>query len=399
MACLVCRAAEVAPELDVGAWPVASFFTRSADEPERPVRLQLGQCGRCGTIQLVEPVSHELLVPPYDWLFAREPEDHLDEVVDNLRALPGITTDSVVAGHNSKDDTTVDRFAKFGFDNRWRIQVREDLGVENPNANIETVQKLTTPETMRAVADNRGQADILICRHIIEHTEGLRAFVRGLAELVKPGGYVMIEAPDCRRSLDLADYAMVWEEHSLYFTPETFQNVLTLGGFETVRQDQYPYPFENSMVVIARKTGEPRELEITDAARAQVGLLRRYADAYEPTTRALRAYLERARERGPIALFGAGHLACAFVNFHRLHGLIDFVADDTPQKQGLFLPGTGLPILPSKTLAERGVKLCLFAVSPGSEDRIAANHRAFLDQGGEFRSVLAASPRSVRNEV
>ena len=53
------------------------------------------------------------------------------------------------------------------------MKLDEDLGVTNPAANIETVQKLTTPERMAAIAARRGAADILIVRHIMEHAEDL----------------------------------------------------------------------------------------------------------------------------------------------------------------------------------------------------------------------------------
>ena len=56
-----------------------------------------------------------------------------------------------------------------------------DLGVKNPAANIETVQKLTTPERMSAIAARRGAADVLIVRHIMEHAEDLHAFIHGIA--------------------------------------------------------------------------------------------------------------------------------------------------------------------------------------------------------------------------
>ena len=69
---------------------MSSFFLQDANAPERDFRLALGQCENCGTIQIMEPVPHDALVPPYDWLFAREPEEHLDEVVDQIVALPGV---------------------------------------------------------------------------------------------------------------------------------------------------------------------------------------------------------------------------------------------------------------------------------------------------------------------
>ncbi len=396
MACLVCGSRAVVERLDVGRHPVSSFYLRTRDAPEREFRLALGQCEDCGTIQSTAIVPYDALVPPYDWLFAREPEEHLDEVVDQIVALPGVGADSVIAGLTSKDDSTVERFKRKGFRRSWRVKLDEDLGITNPAANIETVQMLTTPERMAAIAARRGAADVLIVRHITEHAEDLHAFIRGLAALLKPGGILMVEVPDCTASLRLNDYCMVWEEHSLYLTPETFAPLSTIGGFEPIRTDVYPRPFENSLVQLARKTGAAGSVRIDPAAQAQVGLLASYAAVYEPARRALRTMLERARAtKGPIALFGAGHLACAFANFMGVADLIEFVVDDTPQKQGKFLPGARLPILPSAALAERGIALCLLALSLNSEDNVIQRNEPFLRAGGTFRSILRASPRSV----
>lgn len=400
MACMVCGGDRVVEHLDLGAHPVATFFLSSPTAAEVVHPIRLGQCDDCGAIQLMQPVPHHALVAPYDWIFSREPEEHLDQAVAVLRALPGITAEAVIAGLSYKDDTTLDRFRALGFSNIWRVDLRADLGADEPNANIETVQRLTTQQTMRALAARRGQADILVVRHIIEHAEDLQAFIQGCAELVKPGGFIMVECPDCTRNLALADFAMAWEEHSLYFTPATFEHVMSTVGFETLSLDNYPLPFENCLVLVARKSGVPAPLFISDAARGERGALAAYAARHAPVSAGLRQRLEQMRrDEGPIAIFGAGHLACAFVLFHGLGDLIDCVVDDTPQKQGLFLPGGRLPILPSSALVSRGVRVCLFAVSPNSEDRIAASQEAFVASGGRFLSILAASKRSIRLEV
>jgi hypothetical protein len=375
---------------------VASGFLQEREAPELNFRLALGQCEACGTIQLTTPLPYEALVPAYDWLVAREPEGHLDHVVDQIAALPGVGPDSVIGALTSKDDTTVERFVRKGFQRTWRVRLDEDLGVTNPSANIETVQRFTTPQRMAGIAARRGAADVLIVRHVIEHAEDLGAFVRGIAALVKPGGIVMVEAPDCTTSLRLSDYCMVWEEHTLYFTPETFAPLLTIGGFEAVRTDVYPLPFENSLVQLARKTSAPGPLQVNPAARVQVGMLASYAERFAPACRELRATLQRVRaEAGPIALFGAGHLACAFANYMGVADLIDFVADDTPQKQGKFLPGSRLPIVPSAELTIRGVALCLLALTINNEDAVISRNEAFVRAGGTFRSIFRASPRSV----
>ncbi len=394
MICQVCHSDAVIERLDVGRHPVASFFLRSENAPESKFRLALGQCNACGTIQSMEHVRHDALVPPYDWIVAREPEEHLDEVVEQIIAMPGLGPESVIGALTEKDDTTVDRFVRKGFQKTWRVKLDEDLGVSNPAAGIETVQKLTNPERMADIAARRGAADIFIARHIMEHVEDVHAFVGGIATLVKPGGIVMVEVPDCTDSLRLAEYCMIWEEHSLYLTPETFGPLLTIGGFEAIRTDIYPRPFENSLVHLARKTGEPGKLRINPVAKKQVGLLDRYAERYQPTRREVRTILERARaERGPIALFGAGHHACAFVNYLGVADLIEFVADDSPHKQDKFLPGSRLPIVPSAELVDRGIKLCLLALSINNEDGVIGRMDEFTAAGGEFRSIFRASPR------
>ncbi|MEP2639832.1 methyltransferase domain-containing protein [Roseobacter sp.] len=394
MTCLVCAADRVEQHLDVGTHPVASFFLATQDAPEQTFGLRLGQCARCGTVQMMQPVPHSALIPPYDWLLAREPEEHLDQTVDQILAYGTLGADSVIAGVSYKDDTTIDRFRAKGFNQTWRLDLAQDLGIADPRANIETVQKFCTPDRMAEVAQARAPADLLIVRHITEHAENLGAFMAGLAALVKPEGLIMLEIPDCSANLIDHDYCMVWEEHSLYFTPQTFGLIPPLGGFKTLCLDVHPRPFENSLVLIAQKTDAPSGDIAT--VPEQRGLLAAYASAYDKTKTDVRTRLEAVRaEQGPIALFGAGHLAHAFVNFLDIADLIDFVADDTPQKQGKFLPGARLPILPSSALVERGVKLCLLALSINNEDAVIGRNQAFVDAGGAFRSVFQSSPRSI----
>lgn len=395
MHCIICKSANIEKQLDVGAHPVSTFFLPYAEVDEKAINLSLAQCQDCGTIQLVEPVPYQDLIPP-EFVPAREPEEHLDEAVAKMCALPGLSTDSVIAAVSYKDDTTVDRFTAKGFGKTWRIDLAEDLGITDPNANIETLQARVSPETMAPIAERRGAADLLLVRHISEHAEDPATYMAGLAALVKPGGYIMIEIPDCTRNLELNDYCMIWEEHSLYLTPATLQGFASMGGFETVTLDVYPRSFENSIVYVGRKTADPRPPVVAPEAKAETGILAAYAAAYEPAKRELRARLQTIRDtQGPVALFGAGHLACAFVNYMDVADLVDFVADDTPVKQGKFLPGAKLPIVSSAALTERGAALCLLALTIENEDKVIAKNTAFTEAGGVFQSVFRASGRSV----
>jgi C-methyltransferase C-terminal domain/Putative zinc binding domain/Methyltransferase domain len=396
--CLLCRASAVEPVLALGPQPVSTHFATRRDIVAVEHQLDLGMCRACGVVQLCNPFPYEMLVPPFDWLTYREPERHLDAVVAKVAALPGIDRTATIAGVTVKDHTTLSRFARLGFEQTWCVDVHADLGATDPRANVETVQALLTPEKANEIIARRGLVDVLIVRHIVEHAQAPWRFLAALGALLRDGGYMVVEVPDCAANLERQDYAMIWEEHTLYFTPQTLAQVMPAAGCESLGIDIHPYLFEDCLIQIGRKTGTASR-PVAVAAR-ETDRLSGYVDAFPHWTQSYRAFLESHAGAGRgAALYGAGHLACAFVNFHGLADLFRFVVDDTPQKQGLFLPKCGLPIVPRETLDANGVPVCLFGLSPEVEDKIIANNLSYIAAGGRFYSILAASERSLRKAL
>jgi hypothetical protein len=400
--CLVCGQVHVERMLDFGAQPVSSHYRRAAREAAETYPQALGLCRACGVVQLDPPVPYKALVPSFDWIAYREPETHLDAVVDRIMALPNVGPKCVAAGISYKDATTVERLARRGLARTWMIDPKDDLGATDPNANIETVHGLLTIEAAQTMAERRGPADLLIVRHIAEHAGTPARFMEALDALLAPGGYMVIEVPDCERSLALRDYTMVWEEHSLYFTRDTLPALLEQGPFETVDLEVHPYPFEDVLVLYAQK----KTADVagnTDAARpkthATLALVDAYAAEFEARKEKIRTALKGLRQDGPLALYGAGHLTCTFMGVHGVADRFDFVVDDTPQKQGLYLPGSGLPIVSREHLARSNVAHCLLGLAPELEDKVIGNNGKFVDRGGIFHSIFAASSRAIHSLI
>jgi len=353
----------------------------------------IGQCNACGLIQINNPVPSAELLPHYDWITYTEPEEHLDQLVEIISNLPGLTKESIICGISFKDDSTLARLKKRGFKNTWRINSKSDLGISDYRARVETIQDCLTPEAANMIVNKRGTSDVVIVRHILEHAHDTFRFTRAIKQLVNPKGYIVLEVPDCTQALENYDYATLWEEHLLYFTPETFHHYFAFGGFSLLRLECYPYPFENSLVTIAQLQEKitpsfPSEsiLEI-EKHRAQV-----YSQGLPKVRTKLKRLLSEYRQnQGKIALFGAGHLACAFINLLDLKDNIEFIVDDNPNKQGLFMPGSRLPICTSDVLVKNNIKLCLLSLSLQSEDKVIQNNRSFLEHGGTFLSIFPAS--------
>jgi hypothetical protein len=250
------------------------------------------------------------------------------------------------------------------------------------------VQATLRPLAARRLAAKFEQPDVLIVRHVLEHAYDTRAALEWASRLVRPGGYVVFEVPDTVRALDRLDYTTVWEEHTLYFTAHTLRGCLERNGFKVLSLETYAYTLENSLVVIARPGGRVSSTAppVNDIARAQ-----RFIEEFPRVRDHVRKQL---RDRGRIAMLGAGHLTGACVNLYGLGDRIEFVADDNANKQGLFMPGSRLPILPSPELVAREIDLCLMTVRPEIEDAVAAKNAAFTARG-VLASVFPDSPYSI----
>lgn len=79
-----------------------------------------------------------------------------------------------------------------------------------------------------------------------------------------------------------------------------------------------------------------------------------------------------------------------------LEPLIDFVCDDAPDKVNRFVPGTQLQISPTEVLVQHPFSVCLMAVATESEPRVVAKNQEFIDRGGRFASIFAASDYALK---
>lgn len=396
--CHLCGTEEVNGLLDLGMQPICNRFLTNPVDKEYTHRMIIGQCNSCGLIQAINPVPASELLPCYDWITYNEPEGHLDQMCEIVLSLPGITRESTVCGVSFKDDSTLSRIKRRGVKHIWRIDPKDDLGINDSGAGVETIQEFLTPEIADTIAQNHSIADAVIARHILEHAHDIHRFIQALKQLVNPKGYIIFEVPDCTRALENCDYTTLWEEHILYFTPETFRNYFAYSGFPLYRFKSYPYPFENSLVGIAQAQGQAiPSFSSENILRSERRRARLFAENFPKHVDKFKEFLSGYRQsKGKIALFGAGHLACTFINLLGLKDFIDFCVDDNPNKQGLFLPGSHLPIYGSSALIKENIKLCLLSLSPMSEEKIMQINQNFLAKGGTFLSIFPASKHALR---
>lgn len=392
--CLGCSSRHVLELLDFGAHPPSNRFIRSGEASREFHGLRIAQCQDCALIQLQDPMPPTMVKSHFDWLTYNEPETHLDNLVEYLSRLPSLMPNARIVGLSYKDDSTLARFNRMGYANTMRLDLRRDLGLSDPCAGLESIQGAVIEKHMQALAARHGTADLIIVRHVLEHSHDPGEFLRAFRPMLSPGGHVVLEMPDCSKFIAACDYSFIWEEHITYFSPATFSRFAQRHGFVVKDLLDYPYPLENSLVAILTPGG-PSVQEVSVHEEVELGY--RFAEAFPRRRKAIRVQLQSLHSKGQrIAVFGAGHLAAKFLNLFDLREIVECVIDDDRNKQGLRMPGSNLPVLGSKKLDEGEIDLCLLSLSAESERRVLSTKQGFLAKGGRFASIFELSPLSLR---
>lgn len=386
--CRCCGASDLSAVAYFADQPIASHFKRAANEADQLFDLRVLGCGDCGLVQLEKIPLLGTLRPRFDWLRYNEPEAHLDDVA---QVLSGLCDPSLpVLGLTYKDDTLLSRMSGRGFsDARRNLSGNVFAGASGPWG-IETVADWLGRGDAEFAARGAG---VVVARHVLEHAEVPAAAIRTMLNWLDAKGLLMVEVPGCREALERGIPELLWEEHASYFTEATLKRLLENSGAEILHFGEHVYPFENSLVAIVRRATCDQAGKSSDdpSLAARFG-----AQVRERVALVARGLKQRNAKGKRTVVFGAGHLSCAFLSLSATSEFVDCVIDDMPQKRGMFLAGTSVPILATAELSPHPAGLCLMAVHPSSEEKVYQRLAPLRQAGWEVASIFPASKYGIR---
>lgn len=208
-------------------------------------------------------------------------------------------------------------------------------------------------------------ADLIVCRHVLEHIPDPDAFIAQVRRAVgSQRSVVFFEVPNSLWTLRRGGIWDVIYEHCSFFSPYSLAHLFRRHGFDVLAVNEvFGGQFVTIEVVPAgageRGSGGAGEKETVGGVFSSADLAALTADTHtfaanyqakrEEWGERLRA-LAAAGQRGVV--WGAGSKGVTFLNAMAAGDEIAAVVDINPRKQGKYVAGSGQPIVAPRQLAK-----------------------------------------------
>ena len=364
MSCRHCSAPLETTFIDLGAAPPSNAYLSKADlsRPEARYPLRIKVCHHCWLVQTQDFVGAETCFDANYAYFSSTSTtwcDHAAEYVDMIVERLGLSRDNFVVEIASNDGYLLRNFVARGIP-CLGIEPTASTAKAAEMAGVTTRQAFFGMALARRLADEGHRADLIIGNNVFAHVPDINDFAHGLAILLKPGGTVTLEFPSLRILIEQTLFDTIYHEHFSYLSLSAVDRIFRAVGLRVWDVEEYA-THGGSLRVYGCHGDDPRStsdrVPAMLAAEDAAGLHTR--DAYrgfqgraERIRDGLRSFLEAERASGRlVAAYAAAAKGNTLLNFAGIAPeLLPYVCDAAASKQGLFLPGSRIPILPPERL-------------------------------------------------
>jgi len=198
------------------------------------------------------------------------------------------------------------------------------------------------------------KADLITCRHVLEHIQFPRNFVTNVRTAVgtRISTVVFFEVPNVLYTLkDLGIWDLIYE-HCSYFSGPSLASVFRACGFAVQELHEL---YEGQFLGIAT-TPDRQDTPVSSPSpdvRMLAGLVEKFADSYSAKVQEWRGRFSSWSTRGErVAVWGGGSKGVTFLNTLKPGETVGCMVDINPRKQGMFVAGTGQKVVSPEYLKE-----------------------------------------------
>jgi hypothetical protein len=258
---------------------------------------------------------------------------------------------------------------------------------------IQTLPQFFSTKLARQIATKYGKAKVIAANNVFAHINDLDDIVHGVSELLTKDGVFVIEAP---YNVDLIEknlFDIIYHEHLSYLSVRPLDRYFKSFGLRIFDVVKTPVHGGSIRMYVQFNEGpysvEPSVQNFIDNERekglSDISTYKKFALSIEANKKNLTTILRRLKEeKKSIAGYGAPAKSTTLLHYFNIGPeTIDFIADDSVFKQGLYTPGKHIPVVaPDEIYTKKPDYLLLLAWN--FSDSIIKIHNKYARQGGKF---------------
>lgn len=378
--------------------PLPNEFIRREDLKKKEAKfpLRVTYCTNCSLVQLKDIVDPQVMFRNYLYIPSSSQTrlSHFKNIAEETKKRFKLSSSSLVVDVGSNDGSLLNCYKNLGI-KVVGIDPAENLVIVAELNGVPTILGYIDKKSVNKIIGVYGEADLVTATNVIAHINDLYSTMESVSLLLKARGVFIMQFPYLLDLIAKNQFDTIYHEHLSYFCLRPLQFLsrkIDLEIFDVERNDLDGGSIRVFWKKKANKEYKIHESKILNLLKKEelAGLhnQKTYENFYTSIMvlkKDLVSYLKKLKKRRKhIVGYGAAAKGNILLNYFVIdRKILDYLVDSTPYKQGLYSPGTYIPIYEETRIYDTKPDYLLLLAWNFKEEIIAKN-KAFKKLGGNF---------------
>lgn len=341
--CLACGSIDLVATLDLKDQPLANNFQKHAGIQKSDLwfPLAINRCEDCDHLQLTHAVDPEIIYKNYLYVSGTSPTyvKYMDWYARFVaEQCPGAIS---VFDIGCNDGSQLDAFKKLGFIT-YGIDPAENL-YPISSARHETWQGFWNDETYTIIGQ---KFDVISSQNAFSHIPDPLSYLKNCANSLTHNGKIFISTSQADMVIN-GEFDTIYHEHISYYNARSMQALAERAGLYLIDVIKTPIHGISYIFILSKKNINPARVQNILKQETHLhrpSLYDKWANNVDSLLVKLVSEIDNYRNWGyTIVGYGAAAKGMTLINASNI--ILDCVIDDNPLKQGLYCPGTSIPVV------------------------------------------------------
>jgi len=351
--CLACGETDLVLTLDLGQQPLANNFRQQQDgTQESHYPLAINRCQSCDHLQLTHAVDPRLIYTHYLYVSGTSQTyvEYMDWYARFVHETYSAYTNQLgpfaVLDIGCNDGSQLTAFKNI----LWRT-----YGVD-PATNLYPVSSLNHSVICDFWPTDQGfdtQFDVITAQNSFAHNPDPLAWLLAATQRLKNNGKIFISTSQADMVAN-GEFDTIYHEHISYYNAQSMQHLARRAGLYLIDVVKTPIHGTSYIFVLSKQSANQARIENVLATESRLHLASTYQDWAETINQLLtklKDQIDQYRAQGyAVVGYGAAAKGMTLINASKID--LECVIDDNPLKQGLYCPGTTIPVVGINWLKE-----------------------------------------------